>query len=320
MFDLDFFKSSLTGACPQMRIVSHEFDLTEFPAIRNASLTAKDLGNDFKVGRVMDFPTAWRAAFDKWLGEFGAPQGFSQSSPLLVSLTPAFFEFPIKYDSPDFIATFGRIVQFNKTLRRLASVVLYALDKKYTLGLHPGARKFYGAHLRTDVDAIAASFASYEEQSTTYLSGAKANQLPFIYLASGSKPDTERFIKDAAALQITVTSKIALLEGDAEFASALEEMQKLTWDQQALIDYSLLLRSSHFGGTWASSFAWNIVFRRHVAVGHGTWIHSEAANNAKRDLEVRNENLAPGECYKDSINTVYGPDGMGIWFELSMWP
>jgi hypothetical protein len=334
MFDLEILKTTLTSACPQMRVVSHEFDLAEFPSLANSTsaLTPKDLGHDFKVGRVVDFPTFWRTAFDKWLVEFGAPGGFNATSPLLVAISAAFFEFPIRYDSPEFIATFGRIVEFRADIRQIAATVLYALDKKYQLALSPGqsgiptSKKYYGAHLRTDVDAIAASFASYEEQSTAYLNGAKKHDLPFIYLASGSKPDIERFTSDAAVMGIKVTTKNALLEGDLEYADALQEMQKLTWDQQALIDFSLLLRSSHFGGTWASSFAYNIVFKRHVVVGGGVWVHSEAAVNAKRDVEgkmdliVRNEPLEAGECYKDAINTVYGPAGMGIWFELSMWP
>ena len=137
---------------------------------------------------------------------------------------------------------------------------------------------------------------------------------------------------------IKVTTKLALLENVEEYEEELKEMKSLTWDQQALIDYMVLLRSSHFGGTWASSFSYNIVFRRHVVVGNGTWIPSQMALEARDieerslDLEARNERiegtwestegekLASGECYKDKINTVFGPPRLGIWFELSMWP
>lgn len=344
MFDLDIFKTSLTTACPQIRVVSEEADLEEFPSLADhtSPLTPKDLGNEFKVERVVDFPEVWREKFDTWLEQYGAPKGFSASNPLLVSLTPAFFEFPIMYDAPDFIATFGRIVEFNPEIRRLSAEVLYALDRKYTLGINasqtgiPEPKKYFGAHLRTDADAIVAKFANYDEQSKAYLKGAKAHGLSFIYLASGSTPDIKRFTADAKKKRISVTTKYALLEGEPEFANALEEMKKLSWDQQALIDFAILLRSSHFGGTWASSFAYNIVFKRHVVVNNGTWVHSELALAAKRDpkpekqleqrwfgigdSEEKRKKLQKGECYKDSISTIYGTPTMGIWFELSMWP
>lgn len=271
--------------------------------------------------------------------EIAAVQGFSAAKPLLVRLQPAFFEFPILHDGPDFIATFGRILEFRKDLRKLAATVTYALDKKYKLGLDPdragvpAPKKYYGAHLRTDVDAIAASFASYEEQSSAYLKGAKEHNLPFIYLASGSAADIARFTKDAKAKSIKVTTKTALL-ADEEFKSEKEELEKMTWDQQALVDFEMLLRSSHFGGTWASSFAYNIAFQRHVAVCEGGWSHSRDALAAKRrkrglvevEVEERGKEkeaerkLNEGEDYKDSVSTIYGPPAMGIWFELSMWP
>lgn len=357
MFDLDVFTTSLTTACPMIELVSRDVYFAKFPSVAQSTLTPKELGREFKITRVMDFAPIWREVFENWLRDYGTPKGLSisRTTPLLVSITASFFEFPIMFDSPDFIATFGRIVQFKSELRRLSAEVLYALNKKYKVGIEPAKlgvpskKKFYGAHLRTDADAIAASFDSYDAQSTAYLAGAKKNRLYFIYLASGSKPDIERFTADAAKKKISVTTKYALLEDDEEFADTLRRMKELTWDQQALIDYNILLRSSHFGGTWASSFAWNIVMRRHVAVGKGTWEHSELAKEMKRDLSssleeeeeeevevemgmgdlkrdiwrdlsARNLKLKPGECYRDGINTVYGPRGAGIWFELSMWP
>ncbi|CZT11818.1 uncharacterized protein RAG0_15863 [Rhynchosporium agropyri] len=354
MFDLDVFKSRLTTACPKIRLVSNEANLAEFPSPIIRNLTPRKLGTEFKVGRVIDFLPAWRGAFDTWVKDFAAPTGFSASKPLLIHLQPTFFEYPILHDEPEFIATFGRILEFRKDVRRLAAVVTYALDKKYKLELNPGAagvpapNKYYGAHLRTDVDALAANFASYREQSSAYLKGAKEHNLHFIYLASGSKNDIKRFTRDAKAIDIKVTTKNALL-GGKEYAAELEEMKKLTWDQQALVDFALLSRSSHFGGTWASSFAYNIAFQRHVAVENGTWTSSMTALAQRRDKHVTAakgtlsdkerlvgrdngvttefasgkddpRRLLKGEDYKDAVSTIYGPPLMGVWFELSMWP
>lgn len=348
MFDTEYFKSSLTTACPQITIMTEKTQRATFPKLTITNLTAKDLGKEFKVIRVVDFLPDWRSAFNKWVKVEGAPKGFSAKEPLLVNLQATWFEFPILYDEPDFVATFGRIVRFNHDLRRLGATVLYALDKKYKLGIEPdatgipAAEKFYGAHLRTDADAVKALFASYDEQSKAYLQGAKEHKIPFIYLASGSAGDTKRFTREARKKKIQVTTKTALLEGSKEFASEVAEMKKLTWDQQALVDFYMLLRSSMFGGTWASSFAYNIAFQRHVAVCDGSWTHSQSALDVKRDpheedkkaeKEVKSEmkqiqfnemegnrTLNNGEVWKDKISTIYGPPKTGIWFELSMYP
>lgn len=329
MFDEDYFTKSLSAACPQIKIIPNENVLES--SINNATLTPKELGNKFKVDRVMDSAAEWRSLFDKWILDSVTPSSFNESTPLLVYMQPSWFEWPILYDPASFIATFGRIIRFNSTFLNLAATVLYALDKGYNLGIEPAKTgiptkgKFYGAHLRTDSDAVAASFASYEEQSSSYLASAEKNKLSFIYLASGSPPDIERFTETAAGKGIKVTTKVALLENEPEFADALKEMKALTWDQQALIDYMVLLRSSYFGGTWASSFSYNIVFRRHVVVGDGEWVPSTSALETRGlDLEERwsskDEKLEDGQCYRDSINTVFGAPKMGIWFELSMWP
>lgn len=336
MFDEDFFTKCFSTTCPQITIIPNE-RLLDF-SIYKVAITPKELGNKFKVDRVMDFAADWRSLFDTWLADFGAPNGFNESTPLLVTVHPSWFEWPILHDSASFIATFGRILRFNPSLLNLAATVLYALDEEYSLGIDPAKigipaeGKFYGAHLRTAPDAVAASFAGYEEQSNAYLASAEKKKLSFVYLASGSPPDIVRFTEAAAKKDIMVTTKLALLEKEPEFEDALKELQALTWDQQALIDYMILLRSSHFGGTWASSFSYNIVFRRHVVVGKGEWVPSASALEA-RDLQERGrrgrtsqersgegDELEQGQCYGDEINTVFGPPKMGIWFELSMWP
>lgn len=332
MFDEDFFKISLSTACPQITIIQTESLLD--PSINRAELIPKELGSKFKVDRVIDFAVEWRGLFDEWIWYLGAPSGLNESKPLLVSVRPSWFEWPILHDSASFIATFGRILRFNQTFLDLASTVLYALDQEYDLGVDPGKigvptkGKFYGAHLRTAQDAVAANFATYEEQSNAYLASAKEHKLSIIYVASGSPPDIVRFTETAAKQKIKVTTKLALLEGKPEFADALKELQAMTWDQQALIDYMVLLRSSHFGGTWASSFSYNIVFRRHVVVGDGEWVPSKAALEARGSSSdsspghnhIEKRKLGRGECYGDAINSVFGPPKMGIWFELSMWP
>ena len=86
---------------------------------------------------------------------------FTEERPVLVSLYKPLLQWPIDYDQPAFIACFGRILKLNEDVRRLAAKVLYAMDEEFHLGLNPkipGIQegKFYGAHLRTAVDAAKA--------------------------------------------------------------------------------------------------------------------------------------------------------------------
>jgi len=161
-------------------------------------------------------------------------------------------------------------LRFREDVRRLAATVLYAMDTNHDInvdpmaGIQPG--KFYGAHLRTAIDAMAAGWTNYANQSANYLSSAVAHNLPLIYLACGNEGDIERFTDSAGNKSIAVTTKNELLFG-LGFKDELAEMQALTWDQQGLVDYEVLLRSSVFGGTWESSFGWNIAMRRHVGGG-----------------------------------------------------
>ena len=56
-----------------------------------------------------------------------------------------------------------------------------------------------------------------------------------------------------------VTTKLELLKGDD-----LQQLTDLTWDQQALVDYLILTKSTHFTGCSFSSFTMNIAFKRHL--------------------------------------------------------
>jgi hypothetical protein len=210
----------------------------------------------------------------------------------------------------------------------LAATVLYALSTKHSLSLHTTssieAGKFYGAHLRTAVDAQAAHWTPFSTQSSNYLSQAALRNLSTIYLASGNPSDVDLFTVLASNISIAVETKQSLLGGDLssisdEYGNEIRRerhgakgfeaewgvLNGLTWDQQGLVDYEVLLRSSSFGGIWESSFSWNVAMRRHVSIEGGTWIP-----------------LPPGPRFEDAASIVFGPRERreSQRFELSMWP
>jgi hypothetical protein len=194
-------------------------------------------------------------------------------------------EFPTSYDSPSFTANFGLILQFRRDIRRLAAAVLHALSDTYSLHIDPRAgittHAYLGAHLRTAIDASSAGWTPYADQAARYLAQTAAHNLPVIYVASGDPESTARFRRDARTFgDISVATKYDLLGGEE-----LEAMERLTWDQQALIDYEVLLRSSSFGGIYQSSFAWNVALRRHVAGESYRWDAMEGVGGQTWDDE-----------------------------------
>jgi len=349
LFDLEHFKTSLSESCPQMHLIPHINDLWDKPSTTKAIvLSPQDLADKFVAETVLQNPANWTRSFKEFLNATH-PTPFSVSLPVLVSLHTPLLQFPLSYDDPSFVANFGKILRFREDVRRLAGTTLYAMNKKYSIGMDPDAvgvhpGQFYGAHLRTAADAKAAGWTPYIKQSENYLSHANQHRLPVIYLTTGNEADAKRFTETAASLNMSVSTKEELLVGKG-FERELKEMKALTWDQRGLIDYEVLLRSSLFGGTHESSFSWNVAMRRHVVTGNGTWTKIEdrgklLPNKNRRKKELQNREaggdwtkdseekevvrqtgnfLAP-QSFKDELSIVFGPPDEGKMFELSMWP
>lgn len=161
---------------------------------------------------------------------------------------------------------------------------------------------FMGVHLRTSMDAPD-HWPKYQEQTDYYLALAKSKKFSVIYIASGNDTETARFAAEAAAMKppITVISKNDLLAG--EDLTALEAM---TWDQQAMVDYQILLKSSYFGGMTESSFSWNIAVKRRTQSKKGT-------------CGTQNKWLLPkNTVFKDEYSAILGSHSSD--WEFAMWP
>jgi hypothetical protein len=81
-----------------------------------------------------------------------------------------------------------------------------------------------------------------------------------------------------------VTHKFELLKGQDR-----EELEKLKWDQRALVDFLVLIKAQEFAGVGHSSFSWNVALKReHIGEGpvkHGKWEDS---------------------LWRDGLSTLYG--------------
>lgn len=151
--------------------------------------------------------------------------------------------------------------------------------------------------LQTAKDAAKAHWTGYDLQAKRYLEEARKDHLSIIYVASGSSKDMERFAQQAwSEYQYNTTSKRRLLQGDD-----LANLQSLSWDQQGLVDFLVMLKSSSFAGIEQSSFAWNIALKRHT-------------------LSLDANYLTHGQALQDEYSMLLGPVGSSSFIARAMWP
>lgn len=268
MFDTQHFLDSIRLSCPPLQIHSSIHDIKDFAHAHDAISLLPESLVDHVPGTGLANPEAWRGQFYTWLEQFSAPE---VKGPMIIDLGRSYLQYPIYSDGEGFALAFGSILKFRSDARILAVKTLQGLADTYSLTLDitqdiiPNA--FFGAHLRTEKDAVEGwpapdwVYSRFETQSRIYLEQAPRSNSSIIYVASGDLNEVAKFARDASTPpnNYTVTTKFDLLKG-----KDLEELQGLHWDQQALVDFLVMLKASDFAGIGHSSFAWNIALKRHI--------------------------------------------------------
>ena len=204
--------------------------------------------------------------------------------------------------------SFGRLLRINPSISYYAGQVMEKLASSYGLHIRPTDRlaenAFYGAHLRTEEDAVKTGWLNdmseseysldWDAQTDELLTHMQGAGLRVMYLASGNSSDVENLNVKAAAEApgLTILSKWDLLsEEDAR------ELRKLQWDQQGLVDLMVLQRSSLFGGYGKSSFSYMTVIARQA------YLESKALPLGKAWYS---REIAPHVPYEDSLSRMVG--------------
>ncbi|RMY65066.1 hypothetical protein D0862_15294 [Hortaea werneckii] len=312
MFDEEWFLSALAQACPQMRVFKPRPELrmldplpgTYIPPSRRMDV---DVGNSRE---------AFRGHLGGWLKEQGRKE--EEGKTVLVNVGRTLWEVDTRSLPAGFRRNFGQLLRINPVIRRLAAIVVEQLAKERKIAIDPLAaippQAFYGAHLRTEADAQAIGWlnepnTNFSAQTDAYIAHALHHGLRTIYVSSGSAEEISRFATKAAAHSppLTVLSKHTLLTPQG----GLRDLEALSWDQQALVDWEVLQRSSVFGGFVKSSFSYNI------AVTRAQW--GEDRGRVVEPWRVMHEET--GVAFDDGISRVVGRDG---WHEgripRGMWP
>jgi hypothetical protein len=281
MFDREAFNRHLREGCPQMHVYDR---LQDFPSYREPEVESLSLvGDQFEPDHPREgltHPENWRQSFDEWLAHCSVV--IRNDAPVHIKVEQAFLEYPVRADGEAFAGEFGKILSFRKDTRELAAKVLLGLNHRFALAIDPekaiSPDAYYGCHLRLEKDAVDAwepdewRFSRMEDQFEEHFRNIERTGLNVVYVASGDQAVVDIFAQRLAERlesnptseegqqkkNVTVVTKHDLLQG-----ADRRQLDGLSFDQQALVDFLVLLRSSAFMGVAHSSFPWNIAIRRH---------------------------------------------------------
>lgn len=265
MLDPAHFRESLRLSCPGMKVYDRVEDLKATAFHDPISLHPESL--EEKVPATgLKHPEKWRESFDTWLAQHVGPL---LEGTVIVNLQRSYLIYPIYSDGENFALAFGKLLKFRADTRILATKTLLALaaNASYTNNISQSILPdfFFGAHLRTEHDAQlgwpAADwvYGRYETQAKFYFKQVLASGLKHVYIASGDQDEVAKFAQEAIEKDISVLTKFDVLN-----AEDVAQLTAMSWDQQGMVDFLVMLRASRFAGVGHSSFAWNVALVRHV--------------------------------------------------------
>lgn len=287
MFDTQHYVQSLRLSCPGLKIYDDIEQVTNSHALHGPiPLQPEDLQEHTSQG--LPHPENWAADFRAWLGRETTGTIFNTANPsrtTIVQLGRSYLIYPIYTDGKEFAHSFGNILQFRQDVRELATeVVITLLRNRGLLSSYNGRNDviegaYLAAHLRTEKDATEGwpadhwGWSAYAKQTEAYINQTLGDGLNLMYAASGDLEQLTRFTADAAIRGITVETKHRLLPD-----SSLSQLNQMSFDQQGLVDFLVMLKASDFAGVAHSSFAWSVALKRHTWSRRKDQLHLKGAN------------------------------------------
>jgi len=307
MFDTQHFVDSLRLSCPGLTLHNLVEDIPHYENATQPSMPNSIMPESYGLEGLpfphdLTEPQTWPEQFFARLAQNNLTM--SSEAPLIIELGRHYMSYPVHSDNQDFVESFGSILKFRSDVRRLATKALVCLSRNYSIPMNFSApfqeNAFVGVHLRTEYDARMVwggwEYGRYEAQFNASLEHVLSTNLSLIYLTSGDMDEAAKYANDMSRYNLTVITKHDLLNQEE-----LEELLALKWDQQALVDFLVMLETSSFGGVGHSSFSWSIALKRHLFA-------------KKRDHYEAPEMLV------DELSQIRSDPSMSFDYEAAFWP
>jgi len=164
-------------------------------------------------------------------------------------------------DTEAFREQFSFLLPFNDGVEQLASKIVSRLRNKLKHAANKNSTGFVqgymGAHLRTEQDASDAKWLDFQSQTSAFLSMARERDLKYIYCATGNETEFMNFQRIAGQAEIVVLSKWMVLTNEER-----KQLKRMTFDQQGIVDFLVLLKSQFMSGITSSGFSAQLKTRR----------------------------------------------------------
>jgi hypothetical protein len=261
MADVAFLRQAITEFCPQMvtldkveMVPGYESAFSP-PPFNPKDIYTQATGLPNNEGLINDHVDSFRVDFDKVMG--------SQLPAIYRTSWPLFFQWPVTSETPAFRESFGGLLVFRHDAKQLASQIISALAML--------APAYFGAHLRAEGDVTGiGGWTPANVQMDHYIAQAVAADLRVLYVGGGDPLSIQQIALKAAEHNIVVVSKLTLLPW-----TSLQYLNSLHFDQQAPVDYLVLLAAEKFSGVGASSFSVRLAVERHLAYGDQSMFPAE---------------------------------------------
>jgi len=264
-FDEAHFRRAMKASCPQIAIYDSKPDIPHLNYTHAEKITPNSFGirggcDEKDLNRHTDtFNPRLRTHMISHVDTL-QQRPISPQNPRLVRFDWGVqWDWPVYKDGPEFTNTFGGLLRFRKDILILGKTVTGAMLR--FAAKHGQRGRFLGVHLRTEHDALA-EWPAFDRQTEVYLHEAIRGGFGAAYLATGNSTEAAKFTAKAATPhRLHVATKHQLLEDRPE---QLKQLKALTWDQQGLVDFVVLLYSDFFVGVSPSSFSINVAGKRHL--------------------------------------------------------
>ncbi|KAJ4397471.1 hypothetical protein N0V93_001700 [Gnomoniopsis smithogilvyi] len=277
-FDSEHLTSSMSRACPQMKIkhskglgtanmlVAHEWtmDVNSAPGFQWLAGYFW-VGRPFKVWFDAELSRLRSSSSDKSDvetraegDERAASNSILQQGATIISIASQFLIYRITDDATGrdlaLWNDISHLVRFKEPTRVVIAKVLSQIE-----------RPFIGIHFRTERDNIWSSFDTQLKRDLDTLdtlllqSGTDPEEKPLLYLACGDQSQIERFRESASQRGWAVTSKYDIVQDDTD---TLSQLAAMPFDFQGAVDMGIMLKSHFFLGITGSAFSSTIANMR----------------------------------------------------------